>query len=1425
MIFKSVKSKVAGAVAACTIVIVVVLVAYSTTSDLEISIRKTTQYASAAAENYARTINNRLEKALSTARTLAQTLEATKAPVSPLKLSRSDVNQILKNILEKNTDFLGVHSVWEPNAFDGRDREFVKRKFLDEKGTRITYPSYKKLEGHDSTGRFIPYWNRVNETIILEPVYGYETDPFYLLPKQDLSEKIIDPMAYNLQGKDILLTSLMVPILRNNIFYGTVGVDISIGWLQELVDRSNIYGGKAHISIISNNGTIAAASHQIYLVGKNISENLKDPVKILQQIQLGRSFTEHLEDSIHIYAPLKIGGIGSPWTVAIKVPMDIITAEAETQMWRSILISGGLSLFAILSIIFLVTRILRPIGLIADNARGVAVGDFEYRQIKTSEDEIGQLHKAWGDVVTFLKSLDEIMRAVSVGNFSSEATVRSEKDQLGKSINQMIRNFRTAVKQAYAISRGDLSKEIVPRSEKDELGNALLEMTKSLRTSVNENERQNWLKTSQMALNDTIRGELDTIKLGDLIISFLARTLHTPLGTIYMNEDGTLFSLVGSYAALGSEGIPQTVRLGEGLVGEAAKNRTEIVTENIPESYYRVHSSLGHTSAKKLFVVPCIYNTEVVAVIELATLSTLSPLETEFLHMVSEPVAIALSAAKARTRLEELLEKTQKQAERLQTQQEELRQTNEELEEQTKTLKESEAQLQQQQEELRVTNEELEERTKALEKQRNEVLEKNEKLKVAQKEIEKKARDLELASRYKSEFLANMSHELRTPLNSILVLSQLLSANKSDKLSEKEVEFARTINSSGTDLLNLINDILDLSKVESGKMELNLEDTPLTDIFSDMERLFGHIAEKKGISLITKIAPDSPSSIYCDPQKLNQILKNLLSNAFKFTEQGHVTLSAFLPGKDEDLSKSGLTAGDAVAIAVSDTGIGIPEEKQRLIFEAFQQADGTTSRKYGGTGLGLSISRELAKLLGGEIKLESRAGEGSTFTIFIPRRCAQIKEQVPPEPVERFEKAPRSFVKPAVPKTAPPEEGVVKDDRKKLVPGEKSILIVEDDPNFSQILMNLARERGFKCLLSESGETGLHMADYYKPTAIILDIGLPGIDGWEVMERLKENPETRHIPVHFMSATDKSLDAFKMGAIGYLTKPVTVEQIDTTFGKIEEIISSPVKRLLIVEDDETLRNSIVELIGAEDVEITAVGTGTEGVELLAKEPFDCMILDLGLKDMNGFDLLKRIKREKDLKTLPVIIYTGRELSRREESELEKYSESIIIKGARSPERLLDETTLFLHRLESTLPEEKRRMIRMVHKKEEVMKDRKILIVDDDMRNVFAITSLLEEKGLKVIVGRNGMEGIEMLEKNEDTDLVLMDIMMPEMDGYEAMRRIRGMGKYQKLPIIALTAKAMKGDKAKCIEAGANDYLSKPIDADKLFSLLRVWMYR
>ena len=915
---------------------------------------------------------------------------------------------------------------------------------------------------------------------------------------------------------------------------------------------------------------------------------------------------------------------------------------------------------------------------------------------------------------------------------------------------------------------------------------------KALKKAETETANKNWLLAGNTELNDQIQGEKEVKELGQEIINQLTIYIKAQIGAVYLVENG-LLNLVGSYAFHDKKDNEDTIKFGQGLVGQAALEKKPIIIKDVPDDYIKINSSLGNSSPKNIIVFPFQYSGKVKGVIEIGSINEFSGLDIQLLELVAENIGIAFNSSQSRTKLKELLEETQRQSEELQTQQEEMKQMNEELEEQAQNLK-------QQQEELQMTNEELEEQTQSLEF-------KNKEVEAAKFDIEQKTKQLETSSKYKSEFLANMSHELRTPLNSLLILSKDLAENKKKNLNDDQVESAEIIYKSGSDLLVLINEVLDLSKIEAGKMDVTIERVSLKNFTDDLLRDFKHSAEKKGLKLSCELDNQLPESIKTDSQRLNQILKNLLSNAIKFTEKGSISINV------KRYTESTLM------ISIADTGIGIPEDKQLSIFEAFQQADGGTSRKYGGTGLGLSISRELAKLLGAEIKVSSKLNEGSVFSLIIPLEITHehepMRTSVLREPIlhrGRSENDTQYLNYPSIP-----------DDRNSITKDDKILLIIEDDLNFATILLKQAKQKGFKCLSAATGEDGLALAAKYKPQAIILDIDLPGINGHKVLAALKANPLIRHIPVHILSVNERSLDAIKEGAIEYLMKPVDKKAMEEVFNRIENFVSRKVKNLMIIEDDANSRKAMRKLIGNGDVKCFEAGTGKDALELYQKTTIDCIVLDIGLPDMSGFDLIYKLDNLSDRAIPPIIIYTGKELTKEENNELQKYAESIIIKGVKSEERLLDETALFLHRTISNLPESKQAIINNLYDKEAVFQAKKILLADDDMRNVFALSKILKERGMEIIKAENGKDALKMLDMYPDIDLVLMDIMMPEMDGYEAMKQIRAKHQFKKLPIIALTAKAMKDDKQKCIDAGANDYITKPVDVERLLSLMRVWL--
>jgi CheY-like chemotaxis protein/putative methionine-R-sulfoxide reductase with GAF domain len=981
--------------------------------------------------------------------------------------------------------------------------------------------------------------------------------------------------------------------------------------------------------------------------------------------------------------------------------------------------------------------------------------------------------------------------------FSNEKMEDKTNDELKPIFNSLVsvnESFKEITENANNVASGDYTVSLTTRSDKDILGNALNKMTRSLLETTEANKKHNWLAVGQNQLNEKLIGNQSIEELANNSIRFLCTYLKANIGTFYhLNDNDKTLMLSGQYAYSSAENTKEKFALNEGLIGQVAREQKQISLTDIPDEQMRITSSVLNTKPKHLIITPFLFEGKTVGVIEIGSIYDFTETEKEFITISMNSIGISVNSAIARKQIQGLLEETQVQTEELQSQQEELRQMNEELEEQTQNLK-------QQQEELQMTNEELEEQTQSLE-------EKNKEVEASKNDIEQKTKQLEISSKYKSEFLANMSHELRTPLNSLLILSKDLSENRKKNLDAIQIESAEIIYKSGHDLLVLINEVLDLSKIEAGKMSINIERVSLKYFTEDLIRNFKHYAEEKGLELTAKLDPALPEFIHTDSQRLSQILKNLISNAIKFTEKGSVSINI---NKYTDCT---------VIISITDSGIGIQEDKQMAIFEAFQQAEGGTSRKYGGTGLGLSISRELAKLLGAEIKLSSKINEGSTFSLIIPMEIYPEEELLSINTVQ--ESVPfKSGNENRLPYLNYP---TIEDDRNTITKDDKVVLIIEDDLIFASILLNQAHTKGFKCLSASSGEDGLLLAAKYKPIAIILDMGLPGINGHDVLFELKVNPSIRHIPVHIISATERSLNLIKEGAVEYLMKPIGKRDLEEAFGKIEKFANRKMKNLLIIEDNENSRKAMRILIGNGDVKCLEAGTGKEALALYEQNDIDCIILDIGLPDISGFDLIHKLEHVKGHNIPPIIIYTGKELTKEENNELEKYSETIIIKGIKSEERLLDETALFLHRTVSNLPESKQAIIHNLYDKESVFHSKKILLVDDDMRNVFALSKILQDRGMEILKAENGKVALEMLDIHPNIDMVLMDIMMPEMDGYEAMKRIRSQAKFQKMPVIALTAKAMKDDKQKCIDAGANDYIAKPIDVERMLSLMRVWL--
>lgn len=1164
-----------------------------------------------------------------------------------------------------------------------------------------------------------------------------------------------------------------------------------------------------------------------------------------------------------------IHGIFDEFIDVEKALMSIREKEAAISVQRTINFMLFGTLISIILGLFIAwisaKRIASPINKTVQLLKKIVKGELDIYSDDASHldmettiknNEVGQLISVCRELTDFIKETTQIANCIANGNFDVQLDVRGPYDILAKSMNQMISNFQLVISQANRISKGDLSIEVSVQSDHDILGNTLNMMTRALRKSKEDNHVKDWLKSGQTQMNDAIRGEYDIPTLCEKIIRFVAKYMDCQIGALYVKDSTTNdLQLISSYAFEKRKNLSNRYSLGEGLVGQAALEKQPIIVKEVPDDYTRITSGLGEKLPSMILVYPLTTNNNINGVIELGCFSPISNTDMELMKAIAEPIAIAIHSAQSRTRLNALLKTTQDQSAQLQEQQEELRQSNEELEERTQILQESKAKLQTQQEEMEVQQEELrqsndmlEQQKAILEKQKASIENKNIELERAQHIIQEKINEVETASRYKSEFMANMSHELRTPLNSIILLSRLLADNKYGNLTDKQAKFADTVHSCGNDLLNLINEILDLAKVESGKMELHPQDVHIKMIAKKMEQFFGPSATEKKLIFDITFGQDLPLHIYTDMQKAEQVLKNLLSNAFKFTASGTVCLNIDWANNISDIPVK-MNPDKTIAFQVIDSGEGIPDEKKSLVFEAFRQADGTNKRKYGGTGLGLSIARELARILGGDIHLRSSLGQGSTFTLFLPLKFKgkTIVNRLPVKTDEEKyfaddqETAPHkiSSQKPVVPikknevqsskdrvqeKIIQPPIPAEKNENK----AEKTLLIIEDDQNFAMYLNEMATEKGFEVMIAADGETGLEYAMEFKPDAIFLDVMLPGMDGWMVLEKLKSNDELRHIPVHFITCAtpERQKEALKKGAIGYLNKPINQDELDSIFQQIEIYISKSIKNLLVAINDEAMSLSIMEIISNDDVSTTAVSSAKEAYEMLSSAMFDCLILDVDLPDMSVIQLLEKIRNNPDIKQIPIIIFSNKNLSAKEIEALEEYAQRIIVNESQSDsfDRLMDESMLFLHQVKTQLPKSIVQKEQKNHDRDAMFKDKNILMVDDDMRNVFAVSSVMEEKGMNIVVAENGREALEKLDQHDNIDLVIMDMMMPEMDGYEAMRAIRKLKKYQNIVILALTAKAMRGDRNRCIEAGANDYMSKPVEPDKLLSMLRVWLY-
>ena len=985
------------------------------------------------------------------------------------------------------------------------------------------------------------------------------------------------------------------------------------------------------------------------------------------------------------------------------------------------------------------------------------------------------------------------------------------QDELVAKDRDITRRINIIEQIATKISLGDYKVRAADTGQ-DGLGNlsgSLNKMAAALDDSFMQLNEKEWLQTGITGLNERMLKEQQLAPLADTIAAFVASYTNSQIAALYLAGDDRRLYLTGSYA-LGPKESHPALKEGEGIAGQAFKSKELIHIKNVPDDSFSLKTAVGAVKPVVLLAVPILYDDHDIGVLELAAVNDYQDKDLSFIGEIAQRIGIVINNTRNRLRIQEMLEETQAQSEELQAQHSELENMNSELEAQSQKLQASEEELRVQQEELLQANQELEERAHMLEERNETIAQRN-------LEIQKKAEELAMSTKYKSEFLANMSHELRTPLNSILLLSRLMSENNEQNLSDDQIEYAKVIQSSGNGLLSLIDEILDLSKIEAGKMDLEYVTLPVSEVVTDMKGLFDALAREKGLSFVIDLTPGTPAVFETDKMRLEQILKNLLSNAFKFTAQGSITLSIVSAEADQ------------LTFSVKDTGIGIAADKQALIFEAFQQADGSTRRKYGGTGLGLSISRELARLLGGRLSLKSEPGQGAEFILELPanqiiaqksgRSAEPVSDSLASPVIEVVAvDGPKRYHSENIPAEIP-------DDRHEINKGDKSILIVEDDTPFAKSLLDFTRSKGYKGIVAVRGDEGVSLAQRYQPAAILLDIQLPVKDGWEVMEALKGNVSTRHIPVHMMSSYSMRKESLQQGAVDFINKPMAFEQMQQVFTTLEHALNKEGKKVLIIEENNKHAVALSQFLASFNISSEIAGNVKDGASLLQKKEVDCVILDMGIPDKNAYETLDAVKKDPAMEDVPIIIFTGKSLSKAEEQRIRQYADSIIVKTAHSYKRMLDEVSLFLHLMEEGKKGGKSSQnYRKLGAMNDVLKDKTILVADDDVHNIFSLTRSLEQYGVNVISAVDGKEALQKLNDNPQVDLVLMDMMMPEMDGYESTRQIRKRQSTRNLPVIAVTAKTMTGDREKCIKAGASDYISKPVDVDQLLSLLRVWLY-
>ncbi|MDO6388840.1 response regulator [Pontibacter sp. BT731] len=1161
--------------------------------------------------------------------------------------------------------------------------------------------------------------------------------------------------------------------------------------------QEGIFSYQDYAQLMSQYASHTAALGDFYRYGEKEAVNVVQQIVVSDEYKRGdailKTLQENPETDLNRFQPLQVYTLFTNNIEALrKAELALIDqiregVEAESKSKEHYLQVLFASLAAILMLVgflsyYIISLISGSLASLKNAADRIRLGATDVEIDVNSTDEIGSVAASFRGVVNKTVMLSEVTKAIGEGRYDMDVEPQSEADVLSLSIRTMKEN---------------------------------------LRTYTTENANRNWVLTGVAELSNLIGGESTLDNVSKHALSYLCNYTDSEAGVLYLHNNTGKLEPAASYGVQQNRAQLPVFEVGTGTVGQAVQERKVKVLEGVQEEYLRIRTGLSDIEPATVIIMPLYFGNTIVGALELASRTPYTEVQRRLLDSASERISVLIHTLKAHLQTQELLYETQNQAEELETQQEELRQLNAEL-------KASEEELRVNQEELQEKNAELEEKAQLLEEQYEALGAKNKALEDAREAIELKIQQVETVSKYKSDFLANMSHELRTPLNSILILSRLLADNTENTLSTKQIDHAHIIHKSGNDLLRLINEILDLSKIESGMVKLETEELQLSDI--SMKPMFKELAAKKQINFKERHQPGAFDSIVTDRFRLEQILKNFIGNAIKFTDEGGEVEFQVYPVTERPAFRSEQLreSQDVVAFAVRDTGIGIAQDKQEMVFEAFQQADTSTTRKYGGTGLGLTISKELASLLGGELMLESEPGKGSTFTLYLPRvPFGAVNGSA--IPAQRQTAAHTPAVQPAAAPTASPAQqksqsmgqvflNMEREDKKDIC-----VLIVEDDKGFSDILADFAKAKNFRVHQAFTGRDGLRMALQHKPDAMLLDIQLPDMSGWDVLKKVREDKNLRNINVHVMSAYDKEVIGEHAENEEYLPKPVTLEMLNKAFGSIVNKSGANIENILIVEDNEIENKAVAELLLAHGLKSTSAYSAEEAEKVLAKQKVDCIILDLNLPGMKGYEWMKRIKSQTKLGDIPIIIYSGKDLSEEEETKLKEFANTIIIKNEYSYLRLLDEVQLFLHKVNQKLPPGNEFKMKL-HVPEEVLRGKKILVVDDDVRNIYSLSSLLELHGMQVVAAYDGKEALEKLDTETGIDMVLMDVMMPEMDGIEATKRIRADLRFKQLPIISLTAKAMKEDREKCIEAGASDYIPKPVDTDKLLTLMRVWLY-